>query len=98
MNLSTHIQDVVAFLCTENLSDVSLLGHSYGGLVITGSAAKQPKRIAQLIYLDAFGHIVAWDIPDEVEWVGVPVDVIQNGNGTKAMLLPRAGVDYFGLD
>jgi hypothetical protein len=45
-----------------------------------------------LIYLDTVGHIVAWEIPDEVEWVGVGVDTIQNGNGTKALLLPGAGV------
>lgn len=44
-----------------------------------------------VIYLDALGHIVAWDIPDAVAWPDVGVDLIQNGSATKALLLPRAG-------
>ena len=57
------------------------------------SQADRASLHGTLVYLDKFGHIVAWDIPDEVEWVDVVVDVIQNGNGTKALLLPGAGVD-----
>jgi pimeloyl-ACP methyl ester carboxylesterase len=38
----------------EDLSEVVLVGHSYAGMVITGVAAKEPHRLAQLVYLDAF--------------------------------------------
>ena len=38
----------------EDLSEVVLVGHSYGGMVITGVAAKEPQRVAQLVYLDAY--------------------------------------------
>jgi len=38
----------------EDLSEVVLVGHSYGGIVITGVAAKEPRRLAQLVYLDAY--------------------------------------------
>ena len=38
----------------EDLSDVVLVGHSYGGMVITGVAAKEPQRLTQLVYLDAY--------------------------------------------
>jgi pimeloyl-ACP methyl ester carboxylesterase len=38
----------------EDLSNVILVGHSYGGMVITGVAAKRPHRIGHLIYLDAY--------------------------------------------
>jgi pimeloyl-ACP methyl ester carboxylesterase len=54
VGLDTHIQDVVAMLEVEDLRDVVLVGHSYGGMVITGVAQRAPQRLAQLIYLDAF--------------------------------------------
>jgi pimeloyl-ACP methyl ester carboxylesterase len=52
-NLSTHIQDVVAIIESEDLHDVVLVGHSYGGAVITGAADRAAERIAHLVYLDA---------------------------------------------
>jgi pimeloyl-ACP methyl ester carboxylesterase len=54
VNLSTHIADVVNLLRWEDLSDVILCGHSYGGNVITGVADQVPERIRTLVYLDAF--------------------------------------------
>jgi pimeloyl-ACP methyl ester carboxylesterase len=52
-NLDTHIRDVEAVLQYEDLHDVVLVGHSYGGMVITGLADRGCDRIAQLVYLDA---------------------------------------------
>jgi len=54
IDLDTHIQDVVAVLEIEDLRDVVLIGHSYGGAVATGIADRARARIAQLVYLDAF--------------------------------------------
>jgi pimeloyl-ACP methyl ester carboxylesterase len=54
INLDTHIADVVELLSVENLSDVILCAHSYGGMVATGAADRVPERLAALIYLDAF--------------------------------------------
>ncbi len=54
IDLSTHIQDVLAVLEFENLTDVTLLGHSYGGMVATGVADKARARIARVVYIDAF--------------------------------------------
>jgi pimeloyl-ACP methyl ester carboxylesterase len=54
VGLATHIDDVVATLFYEDLSAVTLVGHSYGGMVATGVADREPGRIARLIYLDAF--------------------------------------------
>ncbi|MCC6176903.1 MAG: alpha/beta hydrolase [Chloroflexi bacterium] len=53
VDLDTHIQDVVNLLYFEDLTDVILAGHSYGGMVITGAADRAPERIRQLVYLDA---------------------------------------------
>jgi pimeloyl-ACP methyl ester carboxylesterase len=52
-DLSTHITDVVNTLVYEDLHDVILVGHSYGGMVITGVADRQAERIRELVYLDA---------------------------------------------
>lgn len=53
VNLDTHIQDVVAALDGEDLRDTVLVGHSYGGMVITGAADRAPDRVGSLVYLDA---------------------------------------------
>jgi pimeloyl-ACP methyl ester carboxylesterase len=52
-NLSTHITDVVNVLIYEDLREVILVGHSYGGMVITGVADSAAERIQELVYLDA---------------------------------------------
>jgi pimeloyl-ACP methyl ester carboxylesterase len=54
INLDTHIADVVNLIKCEELSDVVLVGHSYGGMVVTGVADALPDRIRSLVYLDAF--------------------------------------------
>jgi pimeloyl-ACP methyl ester carboxylesterase len=52
-NLTTHINDVVNTLVYEDLREVILVGHSYGGMVITGVADQAADRIRELVYLDA---------------------------------------------
>ena len=54
VDLELHIQDIVAMLEAEELRQVTLVGHSYAGLVITGVAARAAARIGHLVYLDAF--------------------------------------------
>src|SRR5215210_6214703 len=54
VNLSSHIEDVSSAIWYEDLTDIILVGHSYGGMVVTGVADRMPERIAHLVYLDAF--------------------------------------------
>ncbi len=54
VNLSLHITDVLNVLHYEELTEVVLAGHSYGGMVVTGVADRAADRIAALAYLDAF--------------------------------------------
>src|SRR5439155_14731329 len=81
VGLSTHIQDVVAVLRMEDLHDVVLCGQSYGGMVVTGAAGREPDRIAHLVYLDALvpldGQSVADVTPSEL------MDVVRDGARTK---------------
>jgi pimeloyl-ACP methyl ester carboxylesterase len=54
VGLETHIQDIVGLLVEKNLHGVILVGHSYGGMVITGVVDAVPERIAHLVYFDTF--------------------------------------------
>jgi len=54
IDLDTHIQDVIGVVEDEDLSDIVLVGNSYGGMVITGVADRVPEKVASLVYLDAF--------------------------------------------
>jgi pimeloyl-ACP methyl ester carboxylesterase len=54
IDLDTQVQDVVALVEMEGLSDIVLVGHSYGGMVVTGVAERAPERIRRIVYLDAF--------------------------------------------
>jgi len=54
ITLETHIRDVAGCIEWEELNDVVLVGHSYGGMVISGVADRMPERIRALVFLDAF--------------------------------------------
>ena len=72
VGLDTHIQDIAGLLEEKNLHGVILVGHSYGGMVITGVVDQVPERIAHLVYLDTFvprdGESMA-DISPIVIWL-----------------------------
>ena len=53
-NLTTHVQDICATIEMEDAEDVILVGHSFGGLTITGVADRLGRRISQLVFFDAF--------------------------------------------
>lgn len=54
ITLDTFVQDIVNLMLWEDLNNVILVGHSFGGLTITGVADALPQRLRQLVYLDAF--------------------------------------------
>ena len=53
VDLQTHINDVVNLILFEDLHDIVLTGHSYGGMVITGVMDRVPERIKHVVFLDA---------------------------------------------
>ncbi len=60
VSLDTHVQDVLSTIRNQRLPEVILVGHSYGGQVITGAASALPSALSRLVYLDAF-------LPDDGE-------------------------------
>ena len=53
IGLATHVEDVVAVLELEDLHDVVLCGHSYGGMPVSGAADLAAERIRLVVYIDA---------------------------------------------
>jgi pimeloyl-ACP methyl ester carboxylesterase len=53
-DLDLHIEDVRGVLRCEGLTDVVLVGHGYGGMVISGIVDRVPERVVHLVYLDAY--------------------------------------------
>ena len=65
IDLQTHINDVVNLILFEDLHDIVLTGHSYGGMVITGVMDRVPERIRHVVFLDAAvpdDGMALWDI------------------------------------
>ena len=96
VDLETHIQDVVAVLEREELRQVTLVGHSYGGMVITGVAARAAARIGHLVYLDAFVPEAGRSLLDYVgERAAAMREAVQaHGDGWK---LPSFPPERFGV-
>jgi pimeloyl-ACP methyl ester carboxylesterase len=64
VGLDTHVTDVVATLFYEDLRDVVLVGHSYGGMVVTGAADRAHDRVGRLVYLDAANPVNGQSLVD----------------------------------
>ncbi len=97
VDLDTHIRDVASLLHHEDLRDVVLVGHSYGGMVITGAADRAADRIGRLVYLDAAVPVngqslrdIAGPMIDATRPLGKVID------GVEAVLIPfpEAGAFY----
>jgi pimeloyl-ACP methyl ester carboxylesterase len=54
VNLTTHITDIVNFIKWEDVSDIVLVGHSYGGYIVSGVAEQLADKIGSIVFLDAF--------------------------------------------
>ena len=65
ITLDDHIADVVAIIKDQDLHNVTLVGHSYGGRVITGVIATVPDRISHAIFIDAHAPVTHDDGPSE---------------------------------
>ena len=94
VNLDTHIEDVTAVLAAENIQDAVLVGHSYGGMVITGAADRAPNHVRSLVYIDAVvprHGDSCWSLVSEREhrWY---LDVVDTGDAVRPLpfLDPRA--------
>lgn len=83
IDMSTHIQDIVAVIEYEDLENVILVGHSYSGMVVTGASEKIAHRLSHLVLLDAFvpedGQALKDIVPDLYQALKVSSDLEGEG-------------------
>lgn len=97
VDLQRHIEDIAAVLEYEDLHDVILVGHSYGGMVITGTADRVPERVGRLVFLDAAnprnGQSLA-DVAGPVINAVRPFGEVRDGMELVLLPAPDAGLLY----
>ena len=86
IDINTHINDVVNTILFEDLHDIVLVGHSYGGSVITGVVDRIPERFKCVIYVDA-GLPIDGETADDARKKSAPTRAVDGWIGTA----PRAG-------
>lgn len=96
VDLSTHVKDVSNLLFFEDLRDVVLVGHSYGGVVATGVADRHHDRVAKIVYVDApmgRSHLEIFPAAGDAE--AFPRQVV---DGVELMVFPSAElVAFYGI-
>lgn len=98
VTLETHITDIVNVLRYEDLRDVVLVGHSYGGMVITGVADRAPERLSRVVYLDAaFPKNGQNATGGFAEGTGEVLDQMASGPDDTSWLLPPLPLVAYGV-
>jgi pimeloyl-ACP methyl ester carboxylesterase len=96
IDLDVHIRDVTEVLRFEDLTDVILVGHSYGGMVVTGAADRAADRVGKLVYLDAANPANGQSLVDvagpHMEMARAAGEVV---DGVELVLLPGPGAAAF---
>ena len=94
IGLQTHVADVANLLVWEELNNIVLVGHSYGGIVVRNVADRMPERIGALVYLDAFvpenGEALVDLVPDGGE--SFRQSAAEAGDGWKVPPLPASAL------
>ncbi len=100
IGLDTHIKDIEGLLNYEDLTGVVLVGHSSGGMVISGVAALVPGRLAHLVYLDAAVPRPGQSLLDEVD-SELKAQIIERvrtkGDGWKLPVIVTPGAPMAGV-
>jgi pimeloyl-ACP methyl ester carboxylesterase len=97
VDLTTHVQDIVGVLTYEDLQDVVLVGHSYGGMVIAGVAEQADMRLAHLVYLDAFLPEDGKALRDYYDGAALDERVQRLGDGWRVPVPGMEGEEFFGV-
>jgi pimeloyl-ACP methyl ester carboxylesterase len=97
VNLSTHVLDVVNTILYEDLTDIVLLGFSYGGMVVTGALEHVADRVSHLVYLDAFVPADGQSL-DDLSGAGYRPGAVGPGSTWLVKPLPRPIEDAAAAD
>jgi pimeloyl-ACP methyl ester carboxylesterase len=84
VTLADHVADLVGTVATHDLTEITLVGHSYGGRVITAAYEKLADRIARMVYVDSHAPLA----PDTGQTPERMTEAAANGG-----MLPFHGYD-----
>ena len=100
VDLDMHITDVVKLLQFEDLHEVILVGHSYGGMVITGVADRATARIGHIVYLDAANPLNGQSLDDLAKpYMDAARAMGKVVNGVELVLFPgKDPMSYYGVE
>lgn len=97
ITLDTFVEDITNHIKFEELKDIVLVGHSFGGNAISGTADRMPDRIKRIVYLDAAmlenGQSVFSLLPPDI--VAARTKMAQDSSGGLSIPAPPAAA--FGL-
>lgn len=97
IGLETFVDDLMGLFLDEDLWDVILVGHSFGGNAITAVADRCPERLRHLVYLDAViprsGRSVMSQLPPELQQARRQAAIDTSGG----MTLPVPEASAFGV-
>lgn len=97
VDLHLHCRDVSQYLRSWDLADAVLVGHSYGGMVITGAADLAADRVGKLVYLDAANPVNGQslvDVAGPVINAVRPMGEVRDGVELVLLPAPDAGLLY----
>jgi len=100
IDLDAHVDDVVNLLFYEDLHDVIVVGHSYGGMVITGVADRAADRVGKVVYLDAANPENGQSLVDVAgPHMLMAREMGEVRDGIELVLLPGAGAaSFYGVE
>ena len=99
IDLDAHIDDVAGLLVWEDLRDAIVVGHSYGGMVITGVADRAPDRVGHRVYLDAAYPNDGQSLHDHAfSSIDRTREALYVENGVELVMKPQPGYGaFFGI-
>jgi pimeloyl-ACP methyl ester carboxylesterase len=97
VNCSTHIQDVINLIRWEQLNEVVLVGHSYGGFIVGAVADRIPDKISTLVYLDAIVPVHNMAMLDIMETTDI-ADSVRAMADSGGNLVPAFPASAFGVN
>ncbi|MDF1513714.1 MAG: alpha/beta fold hydrolase [Anaerolineae bacterium] len=98
IDLNTHVQDILGLLLFEDLKDVVVIGHSYGGMLIPAVVEQSPDRIIHAVFLDALVPAPNQSLFDILPDVGIGMTKRANEVGEGWNVPPFEGNDYGVID
>lgn len=98
INLTTHINEVIDLIKWEELDNIVLCGHSYGGMVVGGVADMVPERVRNLVYLDSVIPENGKSMADYVFPGEALLEIMQDVGATGGLMHPPGTASFFNVN